>query len=100
MYRLASKSLKKGDLISFFNDKIQNLALENQYSPLKYVETGSNIFNIELIPYTRGKLVRSAGCKAKFLRKYNKYGLIILPSKERKLIKLNCYVSLGQLSNS
>jgi large subunit ribosomal protein L2 len=34
------------------------------------------------------------------LRKYNKYALIILPSKEKKLISLWSYASLGKLSNS
>ena len=31
--------------------------------------------------------------KLKFLRKYSKYGLIILPSKKRKLIKLKCLIN-------
>jgi len=99
-YKLASESLKKGDLVSFFNAEQQDVAFENQYSRLKNVETGSNIFNIELVPLTKGKLVRAAGCKAKFLRKYRKYGLIILPSKKRKLIKLKCFVTVGKLSNA
>jgi len=100
MYRIASENLKKGDLISFFNKQIQDLPFQNQYSPLKYVSTGTNIFNIEVIPFTKGKLVRSSGCRAKFIRKYDKYGLVVLPSKLRKLILLNCFVTLGRSSNS
>ena len=99
IYRIASENLKKGDLISFFDKAFQEDLFDNQYTPLKYVDTGSNIFNLELIPLTKGIFARAAGCKAKFLRKYEKYGLVILPSKERKLIRLNCYVSLGRPSN-
>jgi len=88
IYRLANEDLKKGDLISFFDEKNQNFAIKNQYSNLKDILTSTEIFNIENIPNTKGKLVRAAGCKAKLLRKYNKYGLIILPSKEKKLISL------------
>lgn len=100
IYRLAHETLKKGDLISFFGDVNENFALKNQYSLLKDIVTGTEIFNIEIKPNTKGKLVRAAGCKAKLLRKYNKYALVILPSKEKKLISLWCYASLGRLSNS
>lgn len=100
IYRIASENLKKGDFISFFDKTSQEDLFDNQYTPLKYVDTGSEIFNLELIPFTKGIFVRSAGCKAKFLRKYEKYGLVVLPSKKRKLIRLNCYVSLGRSSNS
>jgi len=88
IYRIANENLKKGDLISFFEEKNQNFAIKNQYSMLKDILTGSEIFNIENIPNTKGIFVRAAGCKAKLLRKYNKYALIILPSKEKKLISL------------
>jgi len=34
------------------------------------------------------------------MRKYKKNGLIILPSKKKKIISLNNFVSIGQVSNS
>jgi large subunit ribosomal protein L2 len=100
MYKLANENIKKGDLISFFIEKNQNFAKKNQYSKLKNVLTGTEIFNIENIANTKGTLVRAAGCKAKLMRKYKKNGLIILPSKEKKIISLNNFVSIGQVSNS
>ena len=99
IYRLANEDLKKGDLVSFFDEKKQLFIKKNQYSVLNNMFTSSELFNIENIPKSGGKLVRAAGCKAKLLRKYNKYGLIILPSKEKKLISLWCYASLGRSSN-
>jgi ribosomal protein L2 len=88
MYRLANEGLKIGDLISFFDEKNQFFVKKNQYSILNNIFTSSEIFNIESKPNTGGNLVKAAGCKAKLLRKYNKYGLIVLPSKEKKLISL------------
>ncbi len=100
IYRLANENLNKGDLISFFEKENQDFAIKNQYSFLKDIMTGEEIFNIEYKSNTYGKLVRAAGCKAKLLRKYNKNALIILPSKEKKLLSLWCYASIGKVSNS
>jgi large subunit ribosomal protein L2 len=74
--------------------------MENQFAMLRDISTGSNLFNIEYQPFTKGKLIRSAGSKAKLLRKYDKYGLISLPSGEKKLLLLSCFATLGIPSNS
>ena len=95
MYRLANEGLKKGDIVNFFEEKAQNFAMENQFARLRNISTSSYLFNIEYKPYTHGKLVRSAGSKAKLLRKYDKYGLIALPSGEKKLLLLSCFATLG-----
>lgn len=99
IYRIANENLKKGDLVSFYDNKIQKFPNINQYSQIFNISTGSEIFNIENIPNTKGSFVRAAGCKAKLLRKYNKNALIILPSKQRKLFSLKNFVSLGRVSN-
>lgn len=99
MYRLANEGLKKGDIVNFFEEKAQNFAMENQFARLRDISTSSYLFNIEYKPYTHGKLVRSAGSKAKLLRKYDKYGLIALPSGEKKLLLLSCFATLGIPSN-
>jgi len=100
MYRIANEGLKKGDFVNFFEKKIQFFAIENQFAMLRDISTGSNIFNIEYIPFTKGKLIKSAGSKGKLLRKYDKYGLISLPSGEKKLLLLSCFATLGIPSNS
>jgi len=93
IYRLANENLKKGNLVTFFNEDYDEEIKENQFAQLFNVSTGSYIFNIEYQPCTKGKLIRSGGSKAKFLRKYNKYGLVSLPSGEKKIIIiiLLCY---------
>lgn len=100
IYRLANENLKKGDFINFYEKKKQYFPLENQFVRLYDIPTSSYIFNIEYLPCTKGKLVRSAGSKAKLLRKYDKYGVISLPSGEKKLLSLSCFATLGMPSNS
>ena len=100
MYRLANEGLKSGDFVNFFSKKIQYFAMNNQFARLRDISTGTNLFNIECYPLTTGKLVKSAGSKAKLLRKYDKYGLISLPSGEQKLLSLSCFATLGIPSNS
>lgn len=100
IYRIANEGLKKGDFVNFFSNDIQYFAMNNQFAMLRDISTGSNLFNIEYYPCTKGKLVRSAGSKAKLLRKYDKYGLVALPSGEKKLLSLSCFATLGIPSNS
>lgn len=100
IYRLANENLKKGDFINFFEKKKQYFPFENQFVKLSDISTGSYIFNIEFLPSTKGKLIRSAGSKAKLLRKYNKYGVVSLPSGKKKLLLLSCFATLGIPSNS
>lgn len=100
IYRIANEGLKKGDFVNFFSEDVQDFPIENQFAMLRDISTSSFLFNIECIPFTKGKLVRSAGSKAKLLRKYDKYGLISLPSGEKKLLLLSCFATLGMPSNS
>lgn len=100
MYRLANEGLKRGDFVNFYSKTLQYFPMENQFVMLRDVPTGSHIFNIEFRPFTNGKLIRSAGSKAKLLRKYDKYGVVSLPSGEKKLLLLSCFATLGTLSNS
>jgi len=100
IYKLANEGLKKGDFINFFEKKSQYFPMENQFIQLKDISTGTNLFNIEFKPFTKAKLIRSAGSKAKLLRKYDKYGVIALPSGEKKLLLLTCFATLGIPSNS
>jgi len=99
IYVLASRNLKVGDFLSFFDKNNQFFPFEKQWSLLKDVPTGYNIFNIEVKPSNIGKIARSAGVSCKLLRKYKKYGLVALPSGKKKLISLNNYVTIGSVSN-
>ena len=67
--------------------------------PLSAIPVGTVIHNIELYPGKGGQLVRSAGNFAQLIAKEGKYGLIRLPSGELRNVPLNCYATVGQVSN-
>lgn len=68
--------------------------------PLKNIPIGSLIHNISLYPNAKGQLIRSAGTSAQLIQKINnKYAKVRLSSGELKLILLNCYATLGTVSN-
>ncbi|KAK4254425.1 hypothetical protein QN277_009810 [Acacia crassicarpa] len=68
--------------------------------PLNMMRIGTIIHNIEMKPGEGGKLVRSAGTCAKILKDPSqRYVLIELPSKEKKLIDSRCRATIGRVSN-
>ena len=67
--------------------------------PLKEIPLGTMIHNIELYSGGGGKLVRGAGTAAQLMAKEGKYAHIKLPSGEVRLINLNCFATIGQVSN-
>lgn len=68
--------------------------------PLKAVPLGSSIYNIELTAGKGGQLVRSAGAKAQLVAKEGDYAQVKLPSGEVRLIRLDCYATLGGVGNA
>jgi large subunit ribosomal protein L2 len=67
--------------------------------PLSAIPVGTVIHNIELYPGKGGQLVRSAGNFAQLIAREGKYGLVRLPSGELRNVPLNCYATIGQVSN-
>jgi len=67
--------------------------------PLANIPVGMEIHNIELSPRQGGALVRSAGLSCQVLAKEGKYAHIKLPSGEIRLINLNCWATIGKVSN-
>ncbi len=67
--------------------------------PISSIPVGTVIHNIELYPGKGGQLVRSAGNFAQLIAKEGKYGLVRLPSGELRNVPLNCYATVGQVSN-
>ena len=68
--------------------------------PLENIPLGLEVHNIELIPGNGGQIVRAAGTSAKILAKEGKYVTLRLPSKEIRLIRKECYATIGVVSNS
>ena len=55
---------------------------------------------MELIPYRGGQIVRAAGTSAKILAKEGNYVTLRLPSKEIRLIRKECFATIGEISNN
>ncbi len=68
--------------------------------PLKNINPGTEIFEIELVPGSGGKLVRSAGSFAVMMGLEGDYALVKMPSREIRKIHKECYATIGRVSNS
>ena len=66
--------------------------------PLEQIPLGTSIHNIELIPNRGGQIVRAAGTSAKILAKEGDYVTLKLPSKEIRLIRKECFATIGEIS--
>ena len=67
---------------------------------LKNMPLGTNVHNIEMQPNQGGKLARSAGSSAQLTGKEEKYAVLKMPSGELRRVLVNCYATVGVVSNS
>ena len=67
---------------------------------MKNIPLGTNVHNIEMQPGQGGKLVRSAGTSAQLTNKEEKYAVLKMPSGELRKVLINCYATVGVVSNS
>ena len=96
-YILHPNTLNVGDKI--LSGKGISLDIGNAL-PLEEIPLGTSVHNIELIPNRGGQIVRSAGTCAKLLAKEGNYVTLRLPSKEIRLIRKECFATIGELSNN
>jgi large subunit ribosomal protein L2 len=96
-YILHPKNLNIGDTILTGSGSPLNIG---NTLPLKEIPLGSSIHNIELIPNKGGQLVRAGGTSAKILAKEGNYVTLRLPSKEIRLIRQECFATIGEISNN
>jgi large subunit ribosomal protein L2 len=96
-YILHPKGLKIGDSIMSGSNSAINIG---NRLPLSEIPLGTSIHNIELIPNKGGQLVRAAGTSAKILAKDGNYITLRLPSKEVRLIRKECFATIGEISNN
>ncbi len=67
--------------------------------PLGRIPLGTFIHNIELAPGCGGKMVRSAGGAAQLMAKEGRFAHIRMPSGEVRLVRQDCYATIGQVGN-
>ena len=68
--------------------------------PMKSIPLGTVVHNIEMQPGQGGKLVRSAGASAQLANKEESYAVLKMPSGELRKLLINCYATVGVVSNS
>ena len=67
---------------------------------MKNMPLGTMVHNIEMQPGQGGKLARSAGSSAQLTNKEDRYAILKMPSGELRRILINCYATVGVVSNS
>jgi large subunit ribosomal protein L2 len=68
--------------------------------PLFRIPLGTEVHNIELVPGKGGQMVRSAGGSAQVVAKEGDYVTIRLPSKEVRMVRKECYATIGKVGNA
>lgn len=68
--------------------------------PLKNIPIGMPIHNLELTPGKGAQMVRGAGVSALIQSKEGGFATVQLPSKELRLIREECFATIGQVGNT
>lgn len=68
--------------------------------PLSKIPVGFMVHNIEIVPGSGGKLVRSAGTAAQIMAKTEEYATLKMPSSEVRMLPLSCWATVGTLGNA
>jgi large subunit ribosomal protein L2 len=67
--------------------------------PLSKIPLGTGVHNVEMIPGKGGQIVRAAGATAQVVAKEGDYVTVKLPSGEVRMIRRECYATIGQVGN-
>jgi large subunit ribosomal protein L2 len=96
-YILQPKNLNVGDTLLSGSGSPLNIG---NSLPLEEIPLGTSVHNIELIPNRGGQIVRAAGTSAKILAKEGNYITLRLPSKEIRLVRRECFATIGEVGNN
>ncbi|HVP37268.1 MAG TPA: 50S ribosomal protein L2 [Terriglobales bacterium] len=95
-YILAPLELKVGDTV-MSGEEVE--IKPGNAMPLAKVPLGTMIHNVEIRRGKGGQIARTAGGMAQLVAKEGDYGHLRLPSGEIRLVRLECFGTIGQLSN-
>lgn len=95
-YMVAPQGLKAGDVVMSGPDA--EIKPGNAL-PLRLIPVGLPVYNIEIKPGRGGQMVRSAGNSAQLVAKEGEYALLRMPSSEMRKILIECYATIGEVSN-
>jgi len=95
-YILAPDKLKPGDSI----EVAEKAALKpGNRMRLKNIAIGAMVYNVEMQPNKGGKIARSAGNSVEVMGHEGKHALLKMPSSEIRKVPVDCFASIGRLSN-
>lgn len=97
-YVLGWKGVTVGQVV--MNGNKGDIASGNRRQ-LKDIPEGMNIFNLEITPFSEGKLIKSAGSLATIAGRDEalKVVFVKMPSGEVRKFNENCWATIGELSN-
>lgn len=95
-YILAPKNLNLGDIIKSGSNAEPKLG---HSLPIAKIPIGSFIHNISPKKTKKAQLSRSAGTFSYLIEKTAKYGRIKISSGEQRLLSINCFATIGIVSN-
>jgi large subunit ribosomal protein L2 len=96
-YILAPQGLQVGAQVISGDDVAPEIGHALQ---LKHMPLGTMVHNIEMQPGHGGKISRSAGSSAQLSNKETNYAVLKMPSGELRKVLINCYATVGVVSNS
>lgn len=96
-YVLVPVGLKVGDVIQ--SGPESEIKTGNAL-PLENIPLGTVVHNIELVPGKGGQICRSAGAGAQLMAKEGDYVTVKLPSSEMRMVRRECYATIGTLGNT
>ena len=97
-YIIALNGLKVGQKLLSGNDKVSPEV--GNAMPLSQIPLGTIISCIELRPGQGAVIARSAGAFAQLMARDGKFASVKMPSGETRLLLLDCFATIGVVSNS
>ena len=97
-YIIAQSGLKVGQKLLSGDEKVSPEV--GNAMPLSQIPLGTIISCIELRPGQGAVIARSAGSFAQLMARDGKFASVKLPSGETRLLLLDCYATIGVVSNS
>jgi large subunit ribosomal protein L2 len=95
-YITAPLELKVGDMV-VSGEEVE--IKPGNAMPLGKIPLGTMIHNVELKRGKGAQIARGAGTFAQLVAKEGEYGHVRLPSGEVRLVRLECFATLGQMGN-
>jgi large subunit ribosomal protein L2 len=96
-YIIAPSGIRVGDEV-LSSHNLVDIRIGN-CMPLRHIPLGTPIHNIELSKGKGGQIVRAGGSSALIMAKEGEYAHVKLTSGETRLIPIDCFATLGQVSN-